>query len=285
MDKKSKKIKMLDLSEVLASENPFFKPRASYFKKEDDKNNLGRRACDKGEDLRNLTWVPDWRNKDHYQNLVNVDKQNLAWEFLRRNKNYQTVCDDLLRYKNAHKIEWRKTFLPEDVARIKLSGLLCGGGDWFENLFGVNSYSPYYEDAIPKFIEANIALSYCLSNEGCYDNVIISDLRDGLKFDGEVMARFNIHLSIDNQISKFREEISKIKTENNIPKKKNKDGNSKVALVEHLRVLDAIASSKNLDHVNEIIGPMGYNGKNTAANKAIETATKIADMGYRSLLA
>lgn len=39
-------------------------------------------------------WIPDWKNRSGYEHLETAPEEQLAWEFLRRNRYYQKECDE-----------------------------------------------------------------------------------------------------------------------------------------------------------------------------------------------
>ncbi len=265
-----------------------FKRRSSYERGISDSGGLQRRACDNGIDLRDLSWIPDWRNTEYYQGLLEQGKARIAWEFLRRNRTYQTVCDDMMRYKAKHSIDFTRRIgdlhLEEDKY-LNLRALCRHETDWFQNLFTVNTLSFYNEATPPLFMESSIVQSYYLHSQGRQKSFVIND--DSwryFKMDGELTARINLNIKINDQLKKLEREIKEIDKKHGIKRGNNVSLKNHAMLIKYLRLLDVNATTKDKDDMNIINGKKSYNGKYTAANDALESALRMTEMGYRALL-
>lgn len=80
-----------------------------------------------------LPWPPNWRNKDEYPDPDTTSPRMWAWEYLRRNKDYQELCDtiglecfyfyrrQIMEKSNISDKEFRKIINPNKKSRFSFN--------------------------------------------------------------------------------------------------------------------------------------------------------------------
>ncbi len=230
-------------------------------------------------------WRKNWRNEDEYMPLLKESNEVIAWEFLRRSSIYQKVCDDIEGYMNIYPIKLSNILIDEDDAAI-LRRVLNNSTSWFETQFGINTFSPYYEQKLPNFLNVKIAQSYWLKegdNEWA-NQTFLFDTNYASYCDGLLIAHINLRLKISDQIKTLEKEIADIKklrriSVGNFGKKKGRKG-----LISYLRLLDAVAAHASKDEMLSIVGEKADNGKYTALNRWTKRAREMSEHGYKALI-
>lgn len=269
---------------LLANRKPFVL-RGIYNLQDGSYSGEERRSIYKSEGGSHQAWRRDWYNKSEYTPFLNQSNQVIAWEFLRRNLNYQRVCDEMVSYVNSHDSQLRGNYY-DDKDRSILRKIFSGNTQYFEDAFGIDTFSVYYKEALPNFLNARIVQSYWLKEKGSrwVQQTYVFETNYGSYRDGLLIAHIDLRLKLRDQIKILEKEIVNIKKQKNISirnfgKEKGRDD-----FVTYLRLLDAVAANANKDDMLSIIGKKGDNGKYTALNRWLKRASEMADHGYRALI-
>ena len=103
-------------------------------------------------------WLPDWQNKAQYPNPAQAFRVDWAWEFLRRNPDYQRLWSQLIKpsYKRAHvKFSWRHVAPPAQLVSNRIRPFLHStAGNYplaiFRAQFGIVTVPPNPSEPKPK---------------------------------------------------------------------------------------------------------------------------------------
>ena len=103
-------------------------------------------------------WLPDWQNKAQYPNPAQAFPVDWAWEFLRRNPDYQRLWSQLIKpsYKRAHvKFSWRHVAPPAQLVSNRIRPFLHStAGNYplaiFRAQFGIVTVPPNPSEPKPK---------------------------------------------------------------------------------------------------------------------------------------
>lgn len=250
-------------------------------------------------------WLPNWEAVEQYPNFSQINKKELAWEFLRRNPAYQKDYAD---YKKLDDDGYIEKFLSHRTIKIQGENVIItevkkeGEQKSFSGLRDAWSYlmNKYglvsigfpnpelkYDEHILLTFENN-SFHYLEYLEG-----IPQDQIAGLKPSRpcEIAVLFDLELPIDNllkKVSSFIKEKQKILKEQKKIEVINKRDRSGILYINYLRVLDAFSQGEELSTIAENIFPGENICPDYLGNKKInnyhKAAIKIRDHDYRYLI-
>jgi hypothetical protein len=236
--------------------------------------------------MENQSWRPDWKKKSEYPHHKKATVEQWAWEFLRRNIEYQ---DDYKKFKkNPEKFPSTNFFhsIPRELdKKLAKTDLAYKWGI-------LKMVDPSQSDA------SNVTFregSFVIYNHGWTDN---PDATHTEKWDmeiegrlGEVCAMFDLTRQIDLQIRMAEKQLRVLQGElQKRSKTKTLDVRSKKEdYRDYLRVLDGVEAGAVRKEIADVINPLN---KTTASliesNRQTVTtyhnaAKKLMETGYRYL--
>lgn len=241
-------------------------------------------------------YVKNWRDVSEYLHLQDESWLRLAWEFLRRNEEYQQAQ---LAWRNQVQLIWRNDadkscqsgFFPTDgpIADMALD---------INRRFGIDTYS---FDGVEK---------YCVHHPGtdtppkfgrCKAYLAGSEL-PGTVPDKRIFVELDLTLPIEFQLKRIQkmlneyEEIGQVKLLELLGKttdrpfmKKRFNKRDKLRLIQHLRILDAIAvGMENKDMIPVMFSDISNEYPENKASARVrdhkDDALFFKNSGYRDLL-
>jgi hypothetical protein len=216
----------------------------------------------------------DWRNKADYQFTKDLDLNGWAWEFLRRNPEYQKDWKKELNHFLHKNPSLTKKEIDDDCFYIEPALIDCNEKWWI--LRFVNPDTDY-----PLFLDF-------ANSHGC----VYSKTQNVELLPGQVAAVFDLNLPIKRQIDLIALRLPLWQKEykrKGIVKRRQpriKD----FCRPSYLRLLDAKADSADNKEINSVIfknkrqHPDDSKYYNTVIKDAMRTVKKIVDGGYRDLI-
>ena len=212
-------------------------------------------------------WLPDWKDSKNYPNPDEADNSQWAWEFLRRNENYQA---DYQKYSTQP----RQGFLPLELRQK----------------YGLDANSAFLNPASSSYwevLDENPLQMISLRFRGTTLKVTTPEFdEESQRYIGQVRTDqedvFAIHFDLHAQIKPQILQVEKYLLEK--CKVKQCNGRNPGLLLTYLRLLDAqqVGISKP-DMVNVLFKDKeGDSGKRSVENGLI-AATTLRDHGYRHL--
>jgi hypothetical protein len=247
-------------------------------------------------------WLPDWKDDSAYRKTTTIQKTDKssednswvtprrywAWQFLRRNKEFQSAYENISSILKTEGLDrhikssgipliWKE--FTQDIRAVFYS--ICGD-------FGLDHFIPnpsaafrYVPHAIWRTDFSTIAPPKDLMGKsGIISPVHIAP--------GDVLYRFNVDLPLDRQIKKAKQFLKNYIEVNTLHEshalKYRED-----SFPQFLRILDARAQNVTFDKIAEIIYPTTLNeypdfaGRNNA-QKAHKEAVYLVRGGYKFLI-
>jgi len=206
----------------------------------------------------------DWRDENDYEFTKKLTPQGWAWEFLRRNPDYQKDWKELLK---RYQHETKRNSVPD---RIDVKGAATKWGFFLDDLINPILDNPFPEPDWPIFkIPGGIYSSG--------DYILLSYLKPE-----EVAVVFDLSKPLKSQLENYKVQLENLQNEilrkkgNKIPKPKTRFEN----LATFLRVYDAKSDNSKHKEIADIIFPTYDNqGPNSNAERHVIDSYKAAK-GY-----
>jgi len=240
-------------------------------------------------------WLPDWQNPAQYPNPAQASRVDWAWEFLRRNPDYQRLWSHLIKpsYKRAHvKFSWRHVVPPAQLVSNRIRPYLhCTAGNYplaiFRARFGIVTVPPNPSEPKPKLRFDPEVIRYArkpLKRGGtppAWTYSVTANLQDH-----EVLIWFDLRWPIEAQL-KSAKKLLKQQINQNLPK-----GNQfqfrirPQQYARYLRLLDAkIAGATNAQVAHLIYPRLPNTYTNPAGSRQVRRdraiATSLRDNPWR----
>ncbi len=234
-------------------------------------------------------WLPDWRNETEYAIPENVKVHSYwAWEFLRRNPEYQKEWLLLLRAGKRWKMKYQSPYLEQSDREIMQSafhgGLNMKPGklNQFQIKFGLhNAEPPCVETYTPRFVHEQVLME-ARSRNG---KVHVADIE---LLPEEIAVRVNLLWPLEPQLEALREKVAVVMDSKNMPQPTKRDFSIKYPI--YLRVLDAQLCGASMREMAQVIYPkydckrqdsQGY----TTIKNDLRAAKILRDKDYRFIAA
>lgn len=199
-------------------------------------------------------WLPNWRNPKEYPDPAKTARLDWAWQFLRRNPDYQNLWSQLIapNYDRKHVVHIIKqqrgsARLYSDRARPRL---IETSGDYdlppFVSQFGITSIPP---DPSEKKAELQFAAQFIRYRPGGMRKVS-PDLQDH-----EVLVWFNLQWPIEAQLNSARQVLEQQIKAKNLAGAPFRFRYRPEKYANYLRVLDAKATNMSDEAIASVIYP------------------------------
>lgn len=261
-----------------------------------------------------LDWLPNWRNKSEYPDPKQMNNSRWAWEFLRRNKEYQQDYERFQVYLQYH--EDKAPHTPLDVYAVcdppalenetedKYTKRMAEADQYWKitplpvalaEKHGLYHRAPHAlidprkDDPARLLFSTESSPSLLGSPGGVF--MWLREYAAKRAPVSEVVVKFDLELPIDVQIEKAKILLEwkqgDLDKDGLIQPKKPR--NRKEKYVNYLRLLDAEVCGVEVREMAEVIFPhienshsIGYLGDKTARNQ-LQAAKKMRDSYYRYL--
>lgn len=217
--------------------------------------------------MKKQSWRPDWKNEAEYPDDKKTSGEQFAWEFLRRNPEYQKDYEKFKNnpedfpYDTSH--EFYDLYFDEDESTNKLAHrwgikeMVDPSKSRPENLMflkgGVVAYSPGISDYDSDHdCDPNLDHDCDLDNKDIFTEEWTLSPRGRL---GEVLIKFDLNIPLNQQIESAKKSLvalkEKFEDEFNIDKKGNRA--QKYLYPEYLRILDGKEAGADDEEITRII--------------------------------
>lgn len=234
------------------------------------------------------TWIPpDWRDASAYP-FKGVNHNQFSWEFLRRNKEYQSLYNELIHpffdvrghfkiedsLSNIRRGKYKKYAKNNDISSIQRI---------FREKFGVDFRmslpSPYWinEFSVFFYLPHESGILYERPKNLIPEEIYIEEIE--LR-DHQICCVFDVSAPINPQVDALKKYISKIQKNKPIEEKKNRMD----LYIEYLRILDAYEVGASIGEIAEqLYSKADDESKRTVRNR-YNAALKMRASGYKYLI-
>ena len=192
-------------------------------------------------------WKPDWRSKDQYPDPEKVNNIQWAWEFLRRNVNYQSDFAMLNEYYVYNELGFESKKESEQYIFELMLFVLCTR---YSTTGMVSPEAPYSSSilSILGFISSRIPFTYFSDDP----KLLIKDILP-FSFE-EITMKFHVGLPIKPQIERAKDILELKKKERK--KYIDKDRRFRIILYQdYLRIYDAYQAGTSINEIAAVICP------------------------------
>ncbi len=161
-------------------------------------------------------WLPDWTKPDQYPDPKTTSSRQWAWEFLRRNPEYQRLWDELIAPHFDPKVWYNDQILEilrNDEYQRRWNELIPpeSHSEVFEQRFGIRSFppphsmsstDPNFDFLGPRFATDFLYFRRKLARRHSPMDQLL-EIHETLS-DGDVFIRFNVGTSIEPQLDKAK---------------------------------------------------------------------------------
>jgi len=211
------------------------------------------------------SWPRNWRDKAEYPSDALYTEQYFfawAWEYLRRNKNYQELYNsEVGEWPDLNDADARAAF----AHKVYSPDLRAS----FAFHFGVETPMHYRSDIPPKFSVPQVIRRPF--HERLLENIQVQH--------NEVIVRLDLEAAIGDQFRALEKYLKNIKKEENLKSHKVPDAHQHI---RNLRLLDAQEDNVDIEDMCEIIlGSHGYKTAKEAVSANMTSAKKFLNGGYK----
>lgn len=246
-----------------------------------------------------LKWIPDFRNTDAYPK-PDTTLEQIAWEFLRRNRFYQSQYEILSKYPDVHELKaFRRTFekeyllllsLRKDLSVDTIRGIIKHKREEFLTTYWLHGrFSKRLDPAVnkhPKFAP----LKYPVSLTPIVAGAFPINMPNIFEYPCERVLKLSLADDIDQQLkgvkTALKDDIIDNADKLNLHQlRKDYLPSNTETYVLYLRILDAEASGipfNMLDKCVDILDAIGSDKR--SFDEIYDTATSLTDSGYRFIL-
>jgi hypothetical protein len=244
-----------------------------------------------------VTYYMDWENEENYSHIVPRHKALWAWEFIRRNPDYQAYWEEsVVKYNTAKKTYLDSKSITSEKMGLSALTILTGiFSDWIDDIYIDDSCISESEDGANSFIRRKGAEEkwgiynvYNPRNDQPFELGFM-----GLTFlrteppmgisPHERLATINLKEPITPQIEAIERMARRAQKSQKIKPKK-------IQLypevwLKYLRVLDCEAEAKTRqERAAKIIFPEQHNNAHAQFRSALKEAKKLVNGGYKKWL-
>ena len=222
-------------------------------------------------------WLPDWEDESQYPDVDKTDDVQWAWEFLRRNKEYQKDWEDLFPISFSEDIEAFKNIeLPEGIDSWEehfkdVAGMPSVNGELgCREKYGIQYLlNPSVSKPGHNFFEKTYGLSLTFASEDAFKRY---------KEENKVFIKFDLNLPLEKQLTMAKTQLTRLQkhiigeTVRDLKEYKN-------LWKRYLRILDAkYIKEKNIVIV-KVLYPNSNDGE-SSLRKNYKTANLLRDKYY-----
>jgi len=214
-------------------------------------------------------WLPDWRDRSQYPDPKSASREQWAWEFLRRNKEYQE--------------QWRNLSTSRPLSSSAISGgaFFIGDVTWndFADRWGIIGVPPNPANNLPKSTFFRSSLMITTSH-------FCEDLKEQQKLAPRSQTEIVVRLPLTQSLNALRVGLEPI-LKSAIESCKNKlDGESKAIArtdnyAAYLRIFDGFLSGASRREIAlELYPRQDLNSKADSVSYDLDRAKELVDSGY-----